>query len=201
MYVFYPASRLVGLTINYREINQANPFPARNPSPSEEDPGLRGASALAVRKSPSPVAKRSKSESPRRNSRKSPDGEPTLEEYLKNLEVYRARKPAIKRSWSLHFRKTANSPEIAKMAAMECTLREMTHPALNETLKAHNSVTFKLVKTGKFFPFHPLSVNPNPLNRSECSHPVKSVENPGLREITETPPSFLFSSGNFSGVP
>lgn len=35
-----------------------------------------------------------------------------------------------------------------KMAASESVLRELTHPALNEHLKNHNAVTFKLVKTG-----------------------------------------------------
>jgi hypothetical protein len=29
-------------------------------------------------------------------------------------------------------------------------LKELTHPSLNETLKTHNSVTFKLVKTGEY---------------------------------------------------
>lgn len=28
-------------------------------------------------------------------------------------------------------------------------LRELGHPSLNDTLKLHNSVTFKLVKTGE----------------------------------------------------
>lgn len=28
-------------------------------------------------------------------------------------------------------------------------LRDLTHPGLNESLKAHNAVTFKLVRTGK----------------------------------------------------
>lgn len=28
-------------------------------------------------------------------------------------------------------------------------LRDLGHPGLNDTLKVHNSVTFKLVKTGK----------------------------------------------------
>ncbi|XP_066994991.2 uncharacterized protein [Anabrus simplex] len=31
----------------------------------------------------------------------------------------------------------------------EVTLRDVTHPQLNESLKAHNSVTFKLVRTGE----------------------------------------------------
>ncbi|KAJ9601662.1 hypothetical protein L9F63_000195 [Diploptera punctata] len=31
----------------------------------------------------------------------------------------------------------------------EATLRDIGHPSLNEALKAHNSVTFKLVRTGE----------------------------------------------------
>jgi hypothetical protein len=31
----------------------------------------------------------------------------------------------------------------------DITLRDVNHPSLNEALKAHNSVTFKLVKTGE----------------------------------------------------
>lgn len=29
------------------------------------------------------------------------------------------------------------------------TLKDLSHPGLNEALKSHNSVTFKLVKTGE----------------------------------------------------
>jgi hypothetical protein len=31
----------------------------------------------------------------------------------------------------------------------DITLRDVSHPSLNEALKAHSSVTFKLVRTGK----------------------------------------------------
>jgi hypothetical protein len=31
----------------------------------------------------------------------------------------------------------------------DITLRDVTHPSLNEALKAHNAVTFKLVRTGE----------------------------------------------------
>ncbi|PSN45510.1 hypothetical protein C0J52_13166 [Blattella germanica] len=31
----------------------------------------------------------------------------------------------------------------------DITLRDISHPSLNEALKAHNSVTFKLVRTGE----------------------------------------------------
>ena len=31
----------------------------------------------------------------------------------------------------------------------DITLRDLSHPSLNEALKAHNSVTFKLVRTGE----------------------------------------------------
>lgn len=41
------------------------------------------------------------------------------------------------------------SPAIPKMAAPLGILRDCTHPSLNETLKTHNNVTFKLVKTGE----------------------------------------------------
>lgn len=249
MYVIYPASRLVGLTINYREINQIRPFPPRNPSeePQEKEEGnpsvketepttteaetltdrpellnegpnesnsnkdpnnsqcsysknnrietgdnhsnskpdkensLKASDTNLRKKSVSPINKRSKSESPKNKSespqsvlkkfpskrqiKNSSEEIPlsvlispvenrqviktlTLEENLKNLEVYRVTKPPLKRSWSLHFKKAVTT-EFIKMAALECTLREMTHPALNETLKAHNAVAFKLVKTGK----------------------------------------------------
>jgi hypothetical protein len=30
-------------------------------------------------------------------------------------------------------------------------LKDLVHPSLNEALKTHNSVTFKLVKTGELF--------------------------------------------------
>ncbi|XP_049807099.1 uncharacterized protein LOC126249491 [Schistocerca nitens] len=36
---------------------------------------------------------------------------------------------------------------IAMAGGGEASLRELTHPALNEALKAHNAVTFKLVRT------------------------------------------------------
>ena len=39
------------------------------------------------------------------------------------------------------------SPAV-KMATPLGILKDCTHPSLNETLKSHNSVTFKLVKTG-----------------------------------------------------
>lgn len=32
----------------------------------------------------------------------------------------------------------------------ESTLRELTHPSFNEAMKSHNSVTFKLVRTGEY---------------------------------------------------
>jgi hypothetical protein len=32
----------------------------------------------------------------------------------------------------------------------DITLRDVSHPSLNEALKAHNSVTFKLVRTGEY---------------------------------------------------
>lgn len=35
------------------------------------------------------------------------------------------------------------------MATHESALKELTHPSYNEFLKQHNSVTFKLTKTGK----------------------------------------------------
>jgi hypothetical protein len=31
----------------------------------------------------------------------------------------------------------------------DITLRDVSHPSLNEALKAHNAVTFKLVRTGE----------------------------------------------------
>jgi hypothetical protein len=37
-----------------------------------------------------------------------------------------------------------------RVMAGEVTLKELTHPALNEALKTHNSVTFKLVRTGEY---------------------------------------------------
>lgn len=37
-----------------------------------------------------------------------------------------------------------------KMAGNESALKDLTHPGHNEPLKSHNSVTFKLVRTGKF---------------------------------------------------
>jgi hypothetical protein len=42
------------------------------------------------------------------------------------------------------------APEvIAKMAAHDSALKELTHPGYNEPLKTHNAVTFKLVRTGE----------------------------------------------------
>jgi hypothetical protein len=35
-------------------------------------------------------------------------------------------------------------------AGGDITLRDVTHPSLNEALKAHNSVTFKLVRIGEY---------------------------------------------------
>lgn len=32
----------------------------------------------------------------------------------------------------------------------DLSLRDLTHPALNDCLKSHNAATFKLVKTGRF---------------------------------------------------
>jgi hypothetical protein len=32
----------------------------------------------------------------------------------------------------------------------DITLRDVSHPSLNEALKAHSSVTFKLVRTGEY---------------------------------------------------
>ena len=191
MYVFYPASRLVGLTIDYREIGQAYPFPIRNPSPDIKLNSLRDRSKsesaddkyLTVdtsvddrdnksdcfpRTSPFPYSeiKKSQSESPGpvvkrinkkrkfykhfKENRKSL-GSASLKENLKNLEIYldtKPNRPVVKRTWSKHFKK-AVALNIIKMSSSECTLRDMTHPALNETLKSHNSVTFKLVKTGE----------------------------------------------------
>uniref|UniRef100_A0A1Y1K8I5 Phorbol-ester/DAG-type domain-containing protein n=2 Tax=Photinus pyralis TaxID=7054 RepID=A0A1Y1K8I5_PHOPY len=43
---------------------------------------------------------------------------------------------------SLRGRRTA-----AKMAGVDSPLRDLTHPSYNEALKAHNAVTFKLVRT------------------------------------------------------
>lgn len=53
----------------------------------------------------------------------------------------------------------ANNGNAATQAAAATTtmattlgiLRDCTHPSLNEKLKSHNNVTFKLVKTGKQF--------------------------------------------------
>lgn len=42
------------------------------------------------------------------------------------------------------------SPRSTSMAASLGILREAGHPSLNETLKQHNGVTFKLVKTGEY---------------------------------------------------
>jgi hypothetical protein len=43
-----------------------------------------------------------------------------------------------------------NNPEEDDMATGgDITLRDVSHPALNEALKAHNSVTFRLVRTGE----------------------------------------------------
>lgn len=193
MYVFYPASRLVGLTFDYREINQVCPFPPRNPSVESEteilvdriqkknrtDYSEKKIQTIEVsdnrdsksdcfpRTSPSPYfqKKKSQSESPalapkkpqkkkklRKNSReaeKSPESI-RLGENLKNLEIYVATKPTpLRRTWSRRFKKAVTVDAI-KMAGLECALREMTHPVLNETLKSHNAVTFKLVKTGKY---------------------------------------------------
>lgn len=36
------------------------------------------------------------------------------------------------------------------MAAGESTLKDLTHPSYNESLKAHNAVAFKLVRTGEW---------------------------------------------------
>lgn len=44
------------------------------------------------------------------------------------------------------------SPAI-KMAAPLGILRDCTHPSLNDSLKSHSNVTFKLVKTGMLFYF------------------------------------------------
>lgn len=193
MYVFYPASRLVGLTIDYRDFHQPFPFPTINPSIElENESGIKEnlsdppqsskktKTAIEVidncdsksdcfprsSVSPCPDIVKSQSESPElilpkkrlnkkifgknpRNVYNKSPGSISLGENLKNLEVYIATKP-LKRTWSLHFKKP--TPELSgnKMAAMECSLREMTHPALNDTLKSHNAITFKLVKTGKF---------------------------------------------------
>ncbi|XP_046986332.1 uncharacterized protein LOC124556418 [Schistocerca americana] len=40
---------------------------------------------------------------------------------------------------------------IAMAGGGEASLRELTHPALNEALKAHNAVTFKLVRTASYY--------------------------------------------------
>lgn len=37
----------------------------------------------------------------------------------------------------------------ASAMADDLSLRDLTHPALNDCLKSHNAATFKLVKTGK----------------------------------------------------
>lgn len=186
MYVFYPASQLVGLTVNFREITQVIPFPTRYSTPPPPppdtlqvaDPPSKRTSVSPKRKSVSPR----KSESPRTKSEtssvrtKSSDSpvsvrgrrhrpilarsaeavndvlspvetrlleKPlTLKENLRNLEVYRSKGP-VKRSRSFH------EVPLTTMAGSECVLRDMTHPAMNDTLKNHHSVTFKLVKTGK----------------------------------------------------
>lgn len=41
-------------------------------------------------------------------------------------------------------------PPAVTMATPLGILRDCTHPSLNETLKSHNNVTFKLVKTGEY---------------------------------------------------
>lgn len=185
MYVFYPASQVVGLTINFREIAQVIPFPARNPTPPpQQDPGQRPSESLSIadipdkRKSSSP---KRKSESPRtksescsvrtknsespvsvRGGRHRPilarsaeavnDAQAaseatehllSLTENLRNLEVYRVTRKEVKRSRSFHV------VPLSSMAGGESVLRCMSHPAVNDTLKNHHSVTFKLVKTGK----------------------------------------------------
>lgn len=182
MYVFYPASQLVGLTINFREITQVIPFPARNPSPPPEpgpaatlvvaDVPSKRKSASPKRKSESPKTK-SETSSVRTKSSESPvsvrgrrhrpilarsaetvsdasspvetrlsEKPLTLEQNLKNLEIYKNKAP-VKRSQSFHV------VPLSRMAGAEFVLRDMTHPAMNDTLKNHHSVTFKLVKTGK----------------------------------------------------
>ncbi|XP_069675768.1 uncharacterized protein [Periplaneta americana] len=46
--------------------------------------------------------------------------------------------------------KQGNQEDDSNMASGgEITLRDLSHPSLNEALKAHNSVTFKLVRTGE----------------------------------------------------
>ncbi|KAK6640082.1 hypothetical protein RUM43_008359 [Polyplax serrata] len=203
MYVFYPASRLVGLTFNYREISQVHPFPARNPS-VESEPELEfgrreekkrikpegttvrtslclldyddrdSKSDCYPRRSVSPSVKvlKSQSESPvlptkgahkkekkKQRSKKieirtepvAPEKEERVQlvEELKNLEVYVVPKTSpIRRTWSKRFKKALT----VKMQSSggDCTLRDMTHPALNETLKSHNTITFKLVKVGEY---------------------------------------------------
>lgn len=44
-----------------------------------------------------------------------------------------------------------NQPTIPMASAMgdDLSLRDLTHPALNDCLKTHNAATFKLVKTGR----------------------------------------------------
>lgn len=44
-------------------------------------------------------------------------------------------------------------PRSTSMAASLGILREAGHSSLNETLKQHNGVTFKLVKTGEYKTF------------------------------------------------
>lgn len=47
---------------------------------------------------------------------------------------------------------SSSTPQINKMASSSGgVLKDLVHPSLNEALKTQNSVTFKLVKTGKLF--------------------------------------------------
>lgn len=45
----------------------------------------------------------------------------------------------------------ANKTIMASSSGGGGILKDCTHPNFNETLKSHNNVTFKLVKTGKWF--------------------------------------------------
>lgn len=48
------------------------------------------------------------------------------------------------------FAKTKKIVETKMASSGDAILRELSHPNFNEALKSHNSVTFKLVRTGEY---------------------------------------------------
>jgi len=52
-------------------------------------------------------------------------------------------------------------------AGGDITLRDVSHPSLNEALKAHNSVTFKLVRTGEYGERFVLYFSPHSMKRRQ----------------------------------